>query len=175
MVKYFDSIPDHLRDWALEQQVFFTASAPLAGKHVNVSPKGLPATTFTIFDPNHAAYIDATGSGIETVSHVYENGRITVMFCSFGKSPRIMRFFCTGKVVEYDQPEFDPLLERMAKRRVEGARAIIMLDVFKVARMTERSYLASRLIKSLGPNIVRLRRSLSKYSVCCGGRKLSQR
>ena len=91
MVQYFDSIPDNLRDWveiislsrlfphftvlewedewlivvkqALEQQVFFTASAPLAGKHVNISPKGLPASTFTIFDPNHAAYVDATGSG----------------------------------------------------------------------------------------------------------------
>ncbi|KAA6406727.1 MAG: hypothetical protein FRX48_09450 [Lasallia pustulata] len=132
MVKFWDSIPNHLRDWALEQQVFFTASAPCAGKHVNVSPKGLPATTFTIFDANHAAYIDATGSGIETVSHVYENGRVTVMFCSFGKSPRIMRFFCTGKVVEWNQPGFGPLLEKMGKRKVQGARAIILLNVFKV-------------------------------------------
>ncbi|MCJ1259127.1 hypothetical protein MMC24_006962 [Lignoscripta atroalba] len=132
MVQFWDSIPDHLRDWAFEQQVFFTASAPLAGKHVNISPKGLPSSTFTIFDANHAAYIDGTGSGSETISHVYENGRITIMFCSFGMSPRIMRFFCTGRVVEWDEPEFEPLLKKMGKRRVEGARAVILLDIFKV-------------------------------------------
>ncbi|MCJ1486410.1 hypothetical protein MMC06_006587 [Schaereria dolodes] len=132
MVQFWDSIPENLRDWAFEQQVFFTASAPLLGKHVNISPKGLPSSTFTIFDPNHAAYIDTTGSGSETISHVYENGRITIMFCSFATSPRIMRFFCTGRVVEWDQPEFEPLLKRMGKPRVAGARAVILLDVFKV-------------------------------------------
>ena len=44
-----------------------------------------------------------------------------------------MRFFCTGRVVEWDQPEFEPLLKRMGKPRVAGARAVILLDVFKVA------------------------------------------
>lgn len=132
MVQFWDSIPDNLRDWALDQQVFFTASAPLTGKHVNISPKGLPSSTFSIFDPNHAAYVDATGSGSESISHVYENGRITIMFCSFAKSPRILRFFCTGKVVEWDDPKFEALLQRMGKERIEGARAVISLDVFKV-------------------------------------------
>lgn len=117
---------------ALEQQVFFTASAPLAGRHVNISPKGLPSSTFTIFDPNHAAYVDGTGSGCETISHVYENGRITIMFCSFLTMPRIMRFFCMGKIVEWDQPEFEPLIRKMGKESIQGARAIILLDVFKV-------------------------------------------
>lgn len=94
--------------------------------------KGLPTTTFTIFSPIQCAYIDATGSGSETISHIYENGRVTIMFCSFGPSPRIMRFFCTGRVVEWDTPEFEGLIEKMGKRKVEGARAVIVLDVFKV-------------------------------------------
>ncbi|CAD6569713.1 MAG: hypothetical protein ASARMPRED_003115 [Alectoria sarmentosa] len=132
MVHFWDSIPDDLRDWAFDQQVFFTASAPLTGKHVNISPKGLPSSTFSIFGPNHAAYVDATGSGSESISHVYENGRITIMFCSFAKSPRIMRFFCMGKVVEWDDPRFDVLLKKMGKERIEGARAVILLDIFKV-------------------------------------------
>ncbi|CAF9933180.1 MAG: hypothetical protein ALECFALPRED_005496 [Alectoria fallacina] len=132
MVQFWDSIPDNLQNWALDQQVFFTASAPLTGKHVNISPKGLPSSTFSIFGPNHAAYVDATGSGSESISHVYENGRITIMFCSFAKSPRIMRFFCMGKVVEWDDPRFDGLLRKMGKERIEGARAVILLDVFKV-------------------------------------------
>jgi hypothetical protein len=132
MPKFYDSISDDLAAWALKQPVFFTASAPLTGKHVNISPKGLPSSTFTIFSPNSAAYVDATGSGSETIAHVYENGRVTIMFCSFGATPRIMRFFCKGSVVEWDQPEFEVLLAKMGKKRIDGARAVIKLDVFKV-------------------------------------------
>ncbi|KAL9027960.1 MAG: hypothetical protein Q9196_003599 [Gyalolechia fulgens] len=133
MVQFFDGIPDHLAKWALTQPVFFTASAPLTGSHVNVSPKGLPSSTFTIFTPNSAAYIDATGSGSETVSHVYENGRVTIMFCSFDASPRILRFFCWGRIVEYDdRKRFLELLGRMGKEEIEGARAVVELRVWKV-------------------------------------------
>ncbi|MDI1486633.1 MAG: sporulation-induced protein [Ramalina farinacea] len=83
---------------ALAQPLFFTASAPLHNPytHVNVSPKGLPAASLSVFDPNHAAYVDGTGSGCETIAHAYENGRVTVMFCSFEKNPRILRWFCGG-------------------------------------------------------------------------------
>ncbi|RFU24997.1 hypothetical protein B7463_g11339, partial [Scytalidium lignicola] len=132
MPKFFESISDDLAAWAMKQPVFFTASAPLTGRHVNISPKGLPSSTFTILSPSTAAYIDATGSGSETIAHVYENGRVTIMFCSFGTTPRIMRFFCTARVVEWDQPEFESLLAKMGKKRIDGARAIIFLDVFKV-------------------------------------------
>ena len=134
MPTFYDSLPDDLRDWALEQSLFFIASAPLAGRHINLSPKGLPRRTFAFFDGNHAAYIDHSGSGAETMSHMYENGRATIMFCSFGPAPRIMRLFCTGHVVEFDQPGFVALRDRMGKAHVDGARAIILLDIFKVGR-----------------------------------------
>ncbi|KAI4123377.1 MAG: hypothetical protein LQ338_005293 [Usnochroma carphineum] len=118
---------------ALAQPLFFTASAPLTGSHVNVSPKGLPSATFTIFSPNSAAYIDATGSGSETVSHIYENGRVTIMFCSFEASPRILRFFSWGKVVEWNnEPRFGEMVAKMGKKRVNGARAVIQLQIWKV-------------------------------------------
>ncbi|KAK5702565.1 hypothetical protein LTR97_003510 [Elasticomyces elasticus] len=120
MVKFFESIQDEHRDFALKQQVFFIASAPLTGKHINLSPKGLPASTLTVFGPNSVGYIDATGSGAETISHVYENGRATVMFCSFDKSPQIMRWFCKGTVVERDTPEFEKTLGRMGKEKIIG-------------------------------------------------------
>ena len=132
MPQFFDHLSDSLRDWALEQQLFFIASAPMNGKHINVSPKGLPASTFTVFDGNHAAYVDITGSGAETISHLYENGRATVMFCSFDSNPRIMRLFCTGEVLEYDQPGFADMLSKMGKSSYPGARAIILLDICKV-------------------------------------------
>lgn len=132
MVKFYPSIPPDLRTWALSQPLFFIASAPLSGSHINLSPKGLPASTFTIFSPNRCGYIDATGSGAETIAHIYENGRATVMFCSFETAPRIMRFFCRGRVVEYDDEEFGALVGEMGKGEVVGARAVVLLDVFKV-------------------------------------------
>ncbi|OJI96628.1 hypothetical protein ASPVEDRAFT_48778 [Aspergillus versicolor CBS 583.65] len=132
MPKFYPSISPDLRDWALSQKVFFTASAPLSGRHINLSPKGLPDASFAILGPNEAAYVDATGSGGETISHLRENGRITILFCSFDASPRILRFFCTGSVIEWSDPNFESYLARMQREKLVGARAIIRLDVFKV-------------------------------------------
>ena len=136
MGKFYDSIPDDLASWAMRQPVFFTASAPLNGRHVNISPKGLPSATMKILSPTSVAYLDATGSGCETIAHIYENARVTLMFCSFGTTPRILRFFCTGRVVEWDSPEFDVLLEKMGKARIQGARGVIVLDVLEVCIYT---------------------------------------
>ncbi|KAE8393329.1 hypothetical protein BDV23DRAFT_149486 [Aspergillus alliaceus] len=132
MGQFYESISDDIREWALRQSVFFVASAPLRGRHINVSPKGLPDTSFAILGPNEAAYVDATGSGGETICHLRENGRITVMFCSFDKSPRILRLFCTGSVIEWTDPMFPQYLERMGGKNIPGARAVINLCVFKV-------------------------------------------
>ncbi|RYO91393.1 hypothetical protein DL766_001358 [Monosporascus sp. MC13-8B] len=132
MVAFFPSLPDNLRSWALAQPVFFVASAPTQGRHVNVSPKGYTNANFAVLGPNQCAYVDRTGSGCETISHLYENGRATLMFCSFGSSPRIMRLFCRGRVIEWDSPEFEPFLRKMKLQKVDAARAIIVLDIFQV-------------------------------------------
>ncbi|KAL7914267.1 pyridoxamine phosphate oxidase family protein [Trichoderma velutinum] len=159
MVHYYESLTEDLREWALQQKVFFTASAPLRGRHINVSPKGLLDATFHIFDPNHAAYMDSIGTGIETISHIYENNRITLMFCSLDEKPRIMRLFCTGTVVERTDPKFPDLITSMGKKELPAIRAIIMLDIWKV-----RFYLGALLYYkknpdplTLGTNLLRLR------------------
>lgn len=134
-MKFYSELRPNLQDWLLQQPLFFTASAPLSGKHVNCSPKGLTSSSFAVLDPNHAAYIDATGSGSETISHIYErgNGRVTVMFCSFDTLPRILRLFCKGTVIEIDNPIFDATLERMGRKPLPGMRAIILLEIWKVS------------------------------------------
>lgn len=63
---------------------------------------------------------------------MYENGRVTVMFCSFGPSPRILRLFCRGEVVERGEGRFEGWVGRMGKGGVEGARAVVLLEVWKV-------------------------------------------
>lgn len=133
MGKTYLSINPDTAEWIKKQPLFFVASAPLAGKHVNVSPKGHPARSFAILDPNTIAYLDATGSGCETISHIYENGRVTVMFCSFGVSPMILKLYCTGKVFEKGDKGFYQLIKRMGENiELPGSRAVILLHVWKV-------------------------------------------
>jgi hypothetical protein len=137
MVKYYPSLNENHVEFITSQPLFFVASAPWAGEHINLSPKGHPSRTFSILGPNTVAYLDATGSGCETISHVYENGRVTVMFCSFGSSPQIMRLFCRGRVVEKWDRYYQELRAKMATENgddvdVTGARAIIVLKIKKV-------------------------------------------
>ncbi|KAL9578412.1 MAG: hypothetical protein Q9212_005731 [Teloschistes hypoglaucus] len=55
------------------------------------------------------------------------------MFCSYGGSPRILRFFCWGTVIEWSQKaEFERWIRMMGKEKVEGGRAVIALKVWKV-------------------------------------------
>src|SRR4051812_28034014 len=76
------SIDEALAQWFGRQHLFFVATSPLAADgHVNLSPKGLD--TFRVLGPNQVAYLDLTGSGAETIAHVRENGRLTLMFCAF--------------------------------------------------------------------------------------------
>ena len=150
MVACFPSLSDKLRDWALAQPVLFVASAPTQGKHVNVSPKGYTAANFAVLGPNRCAYVDRTGSGCETISHIYDNGRVTVLFCSFGSAPRIMRLFCRGRVIEWDSPEFEPFLyEKMKLQKVDSARAIIDLEIITV--QTSCGYGVPKVRRSIGP------------------------
>src|SRR5438309_4716273 len=90
MGKHYDEITPELADWLNQQQLFFVATAPLAADgRVNCSPKGMD--TFRILGPREVAYLDLTGSGIETAAHVRENGRIVFMFCAFAGPPKIVR------------------------------------------------------------------------------------
>ena len=137
MVKFYPSLNESHIQFITQQPLFFVGSAPWAGDHVNVSPKGHPSRTFSILSPNTVAYLDATGSGCETISHVYENGRVTVMFCSFGPAPQILRLFCKGRVVEKWDPYYQQLRAKMATENgdevdITGARAIIVLKISKV-------------------------------------------
>src|SRR5262249_3237759 len=111
--------------------VFFTATAPLAAEgHVNVSPKGLRGT-FAVLGPQRVAYVDLVGSGIETLSHLRENGRITLMFCAFEGRPRIVRLSGLGHAVLPGTESFGELSASFP--RTEGARSIVVVDLERVA------------------------------------------
>ena len=96
MGKFYESIPPELVPWMLKQEMFWVATAPLSPEaHVNVSPKGV-RDSFHYVSPTRVWYQDLTGSGVETISHLRENGRITLMFNAFEGPPRIVRLFGIG-------------------------------------------------------------------------------
>lgn len=96
MAKFYDVMTEELRDFMRRQHVFFVATAPVDGR-INLSPKGM--NTFRCLDDFTVAYLDLTGSGNETSAHLLENGRMTIMFCSFDENPRILRLYGNGRVV----------------------------------------------------------------------------
>lgn len=149
-MKLYPSLPDDLAAWAHRQPVFFTASAPTHLPHINVSPKGLAATHFRVLGPNLCAYIDRTGSGCETIAHAYENGRLCILFTSFGPTPRILRLFCKSRVVEWDEPSFGDWVRRIAGEDPEafdGARAVVIGDIWEA--QTSCGYGVPRVKKAL--------------------------
>lgn len=129
MAQFWELITPELQAFIQAQPLFFVASAPLdPNGHVNLSPKGLD--TFRILSPTQVAYLDLTGSGNETSAHLAENGRITVMFCSFNGSARILRLYGTGRTVLPESGEWSELASHFPD--YPGARQIIIADIAQV-------------------------------------------
>src|SRR4051812_1357472 len=130
MAKLYEEIDAGLQDFIESQHVFFVGTAPtnLDG-HLNVSPKGLD--TFRILGPRSVAYLDLTGSGIETVAHLRENGRLTIMFCAFQGRPLIVRLYGKGRIVEPVDPGWDDLIGHFPD--FPGVRSVVVVDVERIA------------------------------------------
>ena len=130
MGKVFAEIDDDLRTFIAKQQMFFVASAPLsADGHVNLSPKGLD--TFRILGPTTVAYLDLTGSGVETIAHLRENGRLTVLFCAFAGRPRIVRLQGRGRVVTPEDGEWAKMSAHFPP--MPGVRSVIVLEADRIS------------------------------------------
>jgi hypothetical protein len=125
----FASISDDLARWWADQPLFFVATAPSGGEgHVNLSPKGLD--TLRLLGPKRVAYFDLTGSGVETIAHLRDNGRITLMACAFSGGPRISRIYGSGTVHEVGSAEFREMAPMFPD--LPGARSIIDIAVERV-------------------------------------------
>jgi hypothetical protein len=153
MAAVYSELDERLIKFINNQPMFFVATAPCldssgTGGHVNVSPKGYK-DTFAILDPVTVAYLDLTGSGAETIAHLRQNGRITIMFCSFDRAPKIVRIQGTGEVIVPENPRwpsfagyFPGLSDRSALRPVAGLanaldrgshRAIIVVTADRIS------------------------------------------
>ncbi len=132
MGKVYDVIDDATARFVERQRMFFVATAPRADDgHVNLSPKGVDGT-FRILAPKRVGYLDFVGSGVETIAHLRENGRITLMFTAFEGSPKTVRLYGTGRAILTSDPAFDEAAAPFAPAG-PSARAVIVVDVERVA------------------------------------------
>lgn len=171
MAKVFERIDDKLRAFIEAQPMFFVATAPSGdGGHVNLSPKG-GRNLFRVTGPLGFAYVDLMGSGIETIAHLRENGRIVIMFCAFDGPPKILRLHGVGCPVQQNDDGFGELLATfdLAEEQRRAVRSVITVEVTRVAdscgfvvpRMDyagERDQLyryADNRLRKLGPEAVR--------------------
>jgi len=131
MAKTFECIDEQLAAFLMAQPVFFVATAPLSPDgHINCSPKGNDGA-FRVLGTRTVVYRDLNGSGIETVSHLRENGRVVLMFCAFEGPPRIVRLHGHGTPVFEGDEEFERL-----HAQFDGApatRSFIVVDVERVS------------------------------------------
>ena len=131
MVDAKSTIDAKTADFMCRQPVFFVSTAPLSPDgFLNLSPKGLDS--FRILNPSQVAYADYVGSGIETVAHVKENGRIVLMFCAFDGNPGIVRVHGKAHIIEACEPNFDEWIFHFPSRN--GVRAVVVIDCQRVAR-----------------------------------------
>src|SRR5262245_10627663 len=124
MAKFYTELDQTLRDFLSAQHMFFNASAPNQGR-INISPKGLD--TFRVLSDSRVAYLDLTGSECETAAHLAENGRLTIMFCSFAGKPLILRLYGRGRAVRPRDQEWAELRRQFPE--LPGERQVIVLDI----------------------------------------------
>ena len=136
MGKVFAEIDDRLATWIRGQQMFFVATAPEIGGHINLSPKA-PIESLQVLGPHTIAYLDLIGSGAETIAHLRQNGRICVMLCAFQGPPRILRMHGRGTVLAPDSDRFDRTADRFDLAAMpaaeHAARSIIVVELERIA------------------------------------------
>lgn len=90
MAKQFPAIDPHLQKFIQAQPMFFVATAAPEGR-VNMSPKGMDS--LRVLGSNRILWLNLTGSGNETAGHLAQLNRMTLMWCSFGLKPMILRAY----------------------------------------------------------------------------------
>lgn len=107
-----------------EQQVFFVATAGATGR-INVSPKGMD--TLRVLSDERLVWLNLTGIGNETATHIQELSRMTLMFCSFGEQRLTLRVFGQAKVVHPRDESWNELMSLFPD--IPGSRQIFDLDI----------------------------------------------
>ena len=124
MAQRFKELTEEHIEFIKQQHLFFVGTAG-AGGTVNVSPKGLD--TLAVVNERQVVWLNLKGSGNETCIHVQENGRMTLMFCSFTKEPLILRLYGQASVVHPGDDSWAELSSQLEEH--PAARQIFQVDI----------------------------------------------
>jgi len=125
MAKFVTELTTAHREFIARQKIYFVASAPHTGR-VNLSPKGMD--TFRVLSTTRVGYLDVTGSGNETAAHLLENGRLTLMMCSFDSAPLIFRIYARGRSVQPADADWTQLRPLFGPT-LPGERQLILAEI----------------------------------------------
>ncbi|WP_428739080.1 pyridoxamine 5'-phosphate oxidase family protein [Sulfurimonas sp.] len=126
MGKRYDSLSEQDKTFIQDQKMFFIASAS-NGSEVNLSPRGYDV--FRILEDNEVIFLDYVGSGNRTARDINADGEVTVVFCAYEGSPKILRLFCKGEVISKDDLQARAHFEGV---NFEGMRQFIKLRIYCV-------------------------------------------
>lgn len=130
MADQIERIDAALAAWIRAQPVVFVATAPSGSDGlVNCSPKG--GDSVRVLDDETVAYLDLTGSGVETIAHVRQNARIVLMWCAFDGPPRIVRVHGQGEVAVPGTALFDRLVAQFDDS--PGIRSVIRVRASRIS------------------------------------------
>ncbi|MBT2869108.1 pyridoxamine 5'-phosphate oxidase family protein [Chromobacterium violaceum] len=124
MGQRYQELQDSHRAFIAGQKLFFVATA-MPGGHVNLSPKGMDS--LRVLGPNRVAWLNVTGSGNETASHIERSSRMTLMFCAFEGKPLILRLYGQARAVHQGDADWDGCYGLF--HPLPGARQIFLLDL----------------------------------------------
>lgn len=124
MEKKHTEINQRLKRFIQQQKIFFVGTAAPEGR-VNISPKGIDS--FRILNERTVLWLNLTGSGNETASHLIESNRMTLMFCAFEGNPLILRLYGQARVFHPRDPEWKERITLFPK--TPGSRQIIEMSV----------------------------------------------
>lgn len=124
MGKQFSELSVQHIDFISKQKIYFVGTAAETGS-VNISPKG--GDSLRVINSKEIAWLNLTGSGNESASHVLQNPRMTVMFCAFEGKPLILRAYGSAKVLHQQDKEWDEYSSHFPGS--VATRQIFVLDI----------------------------------------------
>ena len=124
MAKRFSELSDEHIAFIQNQKVYFVATAAKMGR-INLSPKGMDS--LRVLGNNKIAWLNLTGSGNETATHIQQQPRMTVMFCAFEGKPDIIRLYGEASVLHTGDSQWSKYMELFPP--ATGARQIFILDI----------------------------------------------
>jgi hypothetical protein len=109
----FNKITKDAMEFIQRQKMFFVGTAPTSEGEVHIAAKGYD--TLRIIDANKILYLDYFGSENDTARHLSENGKISLMWCSFDEKPRVLRAYGRGRIISKEADEFPAFLSEYFK------------------------------------------------------------